>query len=1012
MANIPGANNVIPGVFTDVITQSRGISLPGGSRIAAMIGEGSTDETIVSQALGGGKDGLNSTYSGTSGADGRHFQLSNFPLVSNRTTLFKNGIPLTGLESLIDSNPFNFKYDYRVDITTGQVELQRAHLQDQGGADFAPLSTNVGQGSLSSLTLVDSNAPPEIWTIRCVKVQRDSLNVPIVNTATFLAFGEISGSKLDANGNPIVWIANQAGVVSNGVLSFSVTETTPAFREGDAFIVQVASGVLVRNDSLTANYIPTLALNDPELLNGLGPVAAKHGFPSLTNNLSLGAQLAFANQAPALMTVQSAPPLPRRTSYILDQDVNSLSLDPDEFIFPLPPGVVPDFNSNIHFFVKNNATNVETQILPNKLDYYLLDDVGQPTTNAFIFDDTPAPGGFSYFYTVKESVESINFGEDGYIGRNLAFYNQGVFSVSGITFDASYVGKALKILESTNSGNYGLFHITAVTGGKLYVVADASTFPPSSLNANPTYLSDFITVGTPTSGFQIIDPVTGLQVGANAATDGYVITVGATTGSAYLKSASINTNSIASILSYRVKINSGATPTASQPVGNNGLYDITAAPTFSVLSTTGAGVQAVVTTTTPHGLTSGDTVTITGVVGNTAANGTFQITVVDADEFQLDGVLGNGAYVSGGTVSPHKLTIKKALVNESNLEYQILDPADMSNFVVVNHNVVPNGYALRVTIVDSRDADFYDAGWINALESLERVECDILVPLPKQTISVIFQNCLSHCLVMSNIRNKKERVLFIGAINGLTPDNLTGVDPAAVEDIGILEGIQGETVTDILAGNVEDLANYSVADAFGNTYRCVYFYPDQIVVQAGSDNVLIDGFYLAAAAAGYESADVRLENPLTNKTLSGFTILRNKQFSPSVLEALAGAGVTTLQPVAGGGRVVWGKTTTQSGFPEEQEISIVFIRDRIAKLLRATFQGFIGTPETENTAIILNTQGTLIMNSLISQGLITAYRDLSVVRDSVDPTQWNVSVRVQPTYPINFIYIKVSVGQL
>src|SRR5216684_1945350 len=105
MANIPGATNVLPGVFTDVITQSRGVSVPGGTRITAMMGEGSTDQTLVSQALGGGQDGLNPSYTGTTGRDGRHFQLSNFPLISNRTTLFKNGVPLVGLESLIDSNP-------------------------------------------------------------------------------------------------------------------------------------------------------------------------------------------------------------------------------------------------------------------------------------------------------------------------------------------------------------------------------------------------------------------------------------------------------------------------------------------------------------------------------------------------------------------------------------------------------------------------------------------------------------------------------------------------------------------------------------------------------------------------------------------------------------------------------------------------------------------------------------------------------------------------------------------
>src|SRR5271167_1453330 len=98
MANIPGATNALPGVFTDVITQSSGVAIPGGSRVVAMVGQGTTSETIVSQALGGGQDGLNPNYTSNTGADGRHFALANFPVISNRTTIFKNGAPLIGLE--------------------------------------------------------------------------------------------------------------------------------------------------------------------------------------------------------------------------------------------------------------------------------------------------------------------------------------------------------------------------------------------------------------------------------------------------------------------------------------------------------------------------------------------------------------------------------------------------------------------------------------------------------------------------------------------------------------------------------------------------------------------------------------------------------------------------------------------------------------------------------------------------------------------------------------------------
>jgi hypothetical protein len=922
MANIPGATNVLPGVFTDVITQSRGVAIPGGSRIAAMIGEGSTDETLVSQAQGGGLDGLNPSYSSTSGADGRHFRLSLFPIIATRTTLFKNGVPLVGLESLIDSNPFSSKYDYRIDIATGKIELQRAHLVDQGGAYYLPLSTNVGDGYLSNLVLEDSNAPPETWTIRCVGVQRDSMNAPIQNTAKFMAFGSVSGVISDANGNPIIWMAD-GYEISNGVLTFAVYETqvsnvsTSPFREGDAFTIKVASGVLVRSDSLTANYIPTAVLNDPVFVQGLGDTVKRHGLPSINNNLSLGAQLAFANSAPALMTVQAAPPMPRRRSYVLEDAVNSTSTNDDDFIFPLPAGVTPDFDSNIHFFVQNNTTNVESQILPNKLDFYTLDTSGYPTTNQFITSNTNAPAGWSYYYTVVQSYGILADGEDGYIGRDLAFTNKGTFS-SSVEFDSTYVGKTLKLIDATNTANVGTYTVNTVSGGDLYVTRSGG-------------FVDFTNGSSKT--FAVVDPATDTDVPSGSATNG-VIVANVGLGTATLTSATINFPSITGITGYKLRL-TGTT-------ADDGLYDISAP--------TGSG--------------------------------------------------------------PYTITITKTVTTESAMRYEVVDTSDVSNYVVINKNVVPNGYGLRVTVIDSKEADFYDAGWINALEALETVECDIVVPLPKQTISVIFQNTLNHCKAMSNIRNKKERVMFCGAISGLTPANLTGAEAAAVEDIGVLEGIQGETVTDVLEGNVEDLANYSVPDAFGNTFRCVYFYPDQIVVQAGTENVLIDGFYLAAAAAGYLAADVRLENPLTNKVLSGFTILRNKQFSPLTLEQLATAGVCTLQPVAGGGRVVWGITTSQSGFPEEQEISIVFIRDRVAKILRSGFQGFIGQAESADTGAILNTRAVVLLNSLISQGLITNFKDLSVVRDDVDPRQWNITVRVQPTYPVNFIYIKVSLGQL
>lgn len=71
--------------------------------------------------------------------------------------------------------------------------------------------------------------------------------------------------------------------------------------------------------------------------------------------------------------------------------------------------------------------------------------------------------------------------------------------------------------------------------------------------------------------------------------------------------------------------------------------------TLSLSNATNAS-PIVVTTTSNHYFSSGQTVTISGVVGNTAANNTWVITKLTDTTFSLNGSTGNGAYVSGGTI--------------------------------------------------------------------------------------------------------------------------------------------------------------------------------------------------------------------------------------------------------------------------------------------------------------------------------------------------------------------------
>ena len=71
---------------------------------------------------------------------------------------------------------------------------------------------------------------------------------------------------------------------------------------------------------------------------------------------------------------------------------------------------------------------------------------------------------------------------------------------------------------------------------------------------------------------------------------------------------------------------------------------------------------------------------------------------------------------------------------------------------------------------------------------------------------------------------------------------------------------------------------------------------------------------------------------------------------------------------------------------------------------------FIGSSENPNVQGVLTSRVVSMMSGLLSQGLITDFSNVRVERDKVDPRQWNVFVRFQPAYPINYIFIDIEVG--
>lgn len=105
---------------------------------------------------------------------------------------------------------------------------------------------------------------------------------------------------------------------------------------------------------------------------------------------------------------------------------------------------------------------------------------------------------------------------------------------------------------------------------------------------------------------------------------------------------------ITSINTRAVTDDSHSTNTTSNPI------PIPSVGSTAITNATNA--TPIVVTATGHGLTTGDRVIIESVGGNTNANGTWKITVVDANSFNIDNRAGNAAYTSGGTVRKANLS--------------------------------------------------------------------------------------------------------------------------------------------------------------------------------------------------------------------------------------------------------------------------------------------------------------------------------------------------------------------
>lgn len=1063
MANIPGISGYIqPGAFSRDRVITRGVSIPGGVRVVAVMGEGLREETIVASALGGGADG-SAACSPTGTGDGRFFSLVNSPVVSGRTELRLNGTLLFGFEGEIDGAGFDSKFDFRLDPATGCIELQGASIGDQGGKGWSAASTNVGNGlviedancgNINTLSILDSSAPAERWTIRCVGVVRDSNGDPIPGKATFSVTGSISGQIKDSFGNPILFhssyfTSNDGAVSGNQDPCFDgyplISSSTWVSATGDAlgkvgdltplttdiFEIDgdlVSNGQVLAGDTLCIDGYVGVEIESLDYDSGTN----KTTLTVVTDSITVGTYTNWDIRAtnvliddPALLDANSLP---------TDSAGKFKSSDVGKQVLICPGGAfdgglytitavtsartvrLSSYSDPTIAFPEAIGTNGITQ---GGLTFHLLE------TNGILLmglseGSVPFEVGDRFFVDVRSRslargdtltanyIYQLDLNDPEYfteandlfnkhgtpsesntlsLAAQMAFENgaPGILAVQcAPAVPRRTIETILTKVNSLGSGGFvgsvaglddllitiprptlGLRNGRPSTDSRVNIfVLRGNTETQIFPNKYPFYDSQLQTttqlnnwISDPDNAFSY----TIVNTPANVVGSGFLGSLGVDVGGVYFETPEIDFN--ASDVGKRIQFSSMENPAGT-------LY---ATPTAIATQLYGSGTHAYLT--------------IVSVANDNKV-------YVDPDPTKT--FLGSLSFVD--------------------IQFIVTDPATNSDDAalllhqdLVTSGVLQQGDGIKVSYVDENDASFFDTNWFNAFEAMEAFESQIVVPVPTQNITGIFRAAVNHCENMSTIANRKERVAFIGAQKGLTTGAILGTQQLAIEDVGVLEGIQGDDPEEALSGNTEDLTNYKLSDNFSSE-RAVFMYPDSIVRNVAGTNIALHGFYMAAAAAGWLSSKQNVAIPLTFKTLGGFTLTRDKVFRQTILNSLGAEGATVVQPVTGGGQVLAGRTTSQSGFVEDEEISIIFIRDTVKRTLRNSLKGFIGGVQSNDTTNLVSARVNSIMAGLVNQGLVTQYGNIRVEQDKVDPRQINVFLRFTPAYPINYVFIDIEVG--
>jgi hypothetical protein len=275
-----------------------------------------------------------------------------------------------------------------------------------------------------------------------------------------------------------------------------------------------------------------------------------------------------------------------------------------------------------------------------------------------------------------------------------------------------------------------------------------------------------------------------------------------------------------------------------------------------------------------------------------------------------------------------------------------------------------------------------DSAFIAAIQTLttnlpgQTKKADVIVPL--STSTAVHQVLSRQLTTQATIRYKGEAIGFVG-YSQFTDANTARANARGLKNarmIAIGNPVAGYQITDPTTGIALEYA--------------------------------VSGEFMAAAMAGLNANPANdVATTLTLQDLVGFSRLLVRYDDPT-MNLMASDGLVLLTDNNGALSIRHYKSTDPSN-PITSEPTCTTITDYTRQQFRADLQQFIGRKLVDSLVNDITAVCNARLRSLVSNQIISGYKNLSVVPDDTDPTTVNVTVTFKPVFSLLWISVTFTV---